>query len=68
MSTTLKEYLGQNNTNINESLKSVIMSIAHGAIIVQKQCTHDCNLQVIRPFVRTPSGHARGNELAMPTT
>ena len=37
MSATLKEYLGQNNTNINESLKSVIMSIAHGAIIVQNK-------------------------------
>ena len=37
MSATLKEYLVQNNTNINESLKSVIMSIAHGAIIVQNK-------------------------------
>mgnify|MGYP000996091174 CR=1 FL=1 len=37
MSATLKEYLGQNNTNIDESLKSVIMSIAQGAIIVQNK-------------------------------
>ena len=37
MSTTLKEYLGLCNINIDDSLRSIIMAIAQGAIAVQNK-------------------------------
>lgn len=37
MSTTLKEYLGLYNINIDDSLRSIIISIARGAITVQNK-------------------------------